>query len=1494
MLGTFSRSGPLAPDSSYQAEQILRLPNGISGHHYVFVKTDCNNQVFEHQFEDNNIRVSDHTIDIELAPWPDLQVVQVTTVATASAGERITVQWQVMNIGSAPTSATVWQDRIYLAPDSLWNRANAVHLAETYVSLVLDSAESYQQTQQVTLPANLSGTYYIYLVTDANNNVYEHTGEDNNIRRSDPLQIQAYPPVDLAVIAISGPDSVLSGQVITVQWTVQNLGDARTLVSDWHDGMYLSGDSLLNRNQAVLLKRVRHSASLAAKASYTQTEQVQLPNGISGEFFLYVITDLENRVADSDPANNFRRMEHPLFIQATELPDLAAIALAGPSESQSGQPVIVRWSGQNTGTGSILRQAWQDAIFLSADSRLDANDQRLGSKSRSSPLLAQEVYHDSLEIEIPVHAVGAYYLILKCDSGDDIYEAAEDNNTRAYLINMSLAQPSDLVVSSITVPQSAIPGEDVTVSWTLQNIGENAAKGWLYDAVFISGDTIWQVSDPMLGVLRHSIDLAPGKSQLARLTVNLSRSYLLDAEGNITQTLPGVLPGSYYILVRTNIRASIRERDYGNNMLASTETVAVTVPLLQPGIARELTLAQNRMKFYGVNVDANLNLRIKVTGDVPAAINEVYIALNRMPTLTDYDYCQSEPQTADPLVLVPTTRAGTYYILVYARKLPANQANENLTILVEVLPFSVFAIAPNRGGHGGRITCRITGAGFEAPMQVFLQNHQGQQYDGEILDLVNSTELKIRWDLENVPLGSYDLVVKKPDEQNEILPGAFTVEPLQNDQIYTDVQGPEALPGGRNAVYEIYVTNNNNVDADYIILTIAVPAYQHFELKTNDFFGRPIPEEYMSLMEYPMAGQRFGDIAFLVCMARDVPVGGTLHATLVLYNISGRAHSFMPFFIKAYALSQEEFILRELLLLTLIREQILSTDSKSSEEIRNLLTPDESLRDYWTALNQTGIVGDGNRTMPTIPLRYDPSHASSEPMTPFIDCEKFGEAAKFVAGYFVSIASIAADVGDLAVIAAISGTVPPVGMALLAVKIGFFWYDAVQYECRQYSECPDWVTDPNSNVNKFKELTSWMIALTGGFGGVARKLLTEVAKWAADNAASFFCEELIYANDPNEIIGPTGFGPEKWITRSQQLGYRINFENDSTLATAPAQMVLITQQLDSNVDARAFRLGKFGFGNFTFEIPENRSFFTQRLDVRDSLNLFVDINFGIDVTTNQAFWRFQSIDPGTGQSPVNPYSGFLLVNDRWHRGQGFVHYTVRPKSTARTRDTIQAMADIVFDNNDPIATPEIFNTIDAGAPTSRVNPLPAQIDTAVFTVSWSGQDDANGSGIRNYTLYLAEDDQPFRPFQAHVADTFLVFAGELGHFYQFFTIATDNAGNTEPMKTAAEASVITRIKDDDPGKIPTEFALYQNYPNPFNASTTIKYDLPRATRVEVLVYNILGQKVKSLVDEKQEAGKYQIDWNGTNNSGVQVASGLYLYLIRTREFKQVKKMILIK
>jgi hypothetical protein len=121
------------------------------------------------------------------------------------------------------------------------------------------------------------------------------------------------------------------------------------------------------------------------------------------------------------------------------------------------------------------------------------------------------------------------------------------------------------------------------------------------------------------------------------------------------------------------------------------------------------------------------------------------------------------------------------------------------------------------------------------------------------------------------------------------------------------------------------------------------------------------------------------------------------------------------------------------------------------------------------------------------------------------------------------------------------------------------------------------------------------------------------------------------------------------------------------------------------------------------------------------------------------------------------------------------------------------------------------------------------------------------------------------------------------------------AGN----KVAAHLAIWTKgaptdVDDHDGSNLPNAFSLVQNYPNPFNPSTTIEYSVPNRAHVTVEIFNLLGQQVRTLIDEMKSPGKYKTEWGGTDSAGKLVSTGIYLYRLTAGDFVETKKMVLLK
>ena len=180
------------------------------------------------------------------------------------------------------------------------------------------------------------------------------------------------------------------------------------------------------------------------------------------------------------------------------------------------------------------------------------------------------------------------------------------------------------------------------------------------------------------------------------------------------------------------------------------------------------------------------------------------------------------------------------------------------------------------------------------------------------------------------------------------------------------------------------------------------------------------------------------------------------------------------------------------------------------------------------------------------------------------------------------------------------------------------------------------------------------------------------------------------------------------------------------------------------------------------------------------------------------------------------------------------------------------------------------------------------IDNEIYQVdlSWSDptvEDFAYHNVYRNNT----NNEEVAIVFQT-IESSFEDMVYEWGNF-EYWVTAVDHNGNESDASEVAgvELSIEQEV-------MPEEFALNQNYPNPFNPSTQIRYALAENSNVTITIYNMLGNKVRTLVNERQDAGFRNVLWNATNDNGSLVSAGMYIYTIKAGSFYQAKKMILLK
>ena len=169
----------------------------------------------------------------------------------------------------------------------------------------------------------------------------------------------------------------------------------------------------------------------------------------------------------------------------------------------------------------------------------------------------------------------------------------------------------------------------------------------------------------------------------------------------------------------------------------------------------------------------------------------------------------------------------------------------------------------------------------------------------------------------------------------------------------------------------------------------------------------------------------------------------------------------------------------------------------------------------------------------------------------------------------------------------------------------------------------------------------------------------------------------------------------------------------------------------------------------------------------------------------------------------------------------------------------------------------------------------------------------------NFYQYCVDNNNYLTPINDNIPEDVEVKVLRGGnHTYPGIFATSTHRFDTPPFVTTDHMGFRVVIREQLDAKIetilPERFTLHQNYPNPFNPVTTLRYDLPKNSLVTIIIYDMMGREVKTLINQTQDAGYRLIIWDATNDYGKPVSAGIYLYQIQAGEFVQTKKIVLLK
>lgn len=649
---------------------------------------------------------------------------------------------------------------------------------------------------------------------------------------------------------------------------------------------------------------------------------------------------------------------------------------------------------------------------------------------------------------------------------------------------------------------------------------------------------------------------------------------------------------------------------------------------------------------------------------------------------------------------------------------------------------SISTILPSAGGDTGTATAFIHGTGFVEGATVKLARAGEDDIVGDpVAVAADGRTVSATFDLTGKTRGAWNVVVTNPDTASATLPEAFTIEEGRAPQVWVDIIGRDTILARRPQTFYIVYGNRGNVDVLGVPLYIGGIPRDAVVTVGSGVLPPPLP----SLAE-PI------DLSFMPGLVE------TNEGILIPLLIPGISPGFTGVLkIQVTVPSLEAFTLR-----AWAGPSIFGSPEFNAATSECLIEAIKVLADF---LLKKAVPTLGEAILPT-----ECAKAIVEGLlrrgtqVALLLQEVVIKHEANLADFLVRFLAALADAG----ISCAVDLVP----ALKAIK------------------------NLKKTVELSLQLKDTVVAMWDLF--VTGKCAEAWGFHHPSQIESTLFVRVVAARDPNDKVGSQGTAEPRYLAGEEPLRYSVFFENEAT-ATAPAQEVVITDNLDgAKLDLTTFSLGPLSFGDHQIIPPPGVKQFSADVDLRPDKNLIVRIKAGLDAT-GRVSWYFGSIDPATNELTEDPLGGFLPPNTDPPKGEGNVVFTVMPKRGLPTGTEIRNKASIVFDLNDPMDTPEWFNTLDNTKPASQVMPLAGTQVSASFPVQWAGTDEH--SGILDYTVFVSEDGGPFTPFISNTPDTSATFPGQPGKTYAFFSIARDGAGNMEGAPADPDATTVVVAAD---------------------------------------------------------------------------------------------------
>ncbi len=811
---------------------------------------------------------------LRVNPLPNLHVSQVTC-SSPVANQPMTVTWTVQNDGEGSTPmGTTWTDYIWLSGvdgvgGGFWYGVDEVLLAQVPNLTSLDAGDSYTNSVTVTIPEDYIGGYYLFVMTDlyavrdlnyyaaglsgppdpytpsATGNPYPYLagtmrGSQTVSETNDAdnffykvLNILPPPSPDLRVTHVSHPINAFSNSDITVGWTIANQGSS-TATGGWYDDIYIQMGSELNMAEAHRLARVKHNGGLAIDSSYQASATVHLPISYSGTYNIFVVTDILDSVYESIyESNNTTVSQQTIDIVMSPLSDLTVTSVNMPANISPRCTYPVSWTVANIGTATTEKAQWHDALYLSSTPTYSTSTSTfLKHVEHNGVIGIDSSYTRTENITIPAILSGSYYLIVRTDYRDSIFEYLNENNNTGVSTQPAQVLLPDLVVGNVMMENSVAVGDTLHIQAYIKNIGQGTA----YNQITVSFNAGGQPANK--GV---QCELASGDSVM--VTCLLKQPCVNTTQGELTiqaDVNNSIYEGSATSNNAKTIAYTVRRADLTANAISYADTS-------WSGTSMPVVIALSNIGTVAVNDTVGMTMYVS-TSSITYTVN----AANRVMESREWMHLPADSSiVVIRNVTLPNGIEGDYYLHLvidptnqiceqnetnnvthgststhvnlspYPDLIVRNLVTDDTLSVGQTVPFNFNLINQGIAAAQGSMTTKVfmsLGATYNSAPLIEVATLQQTVNIG-----VGDTMACIATGMipTNVNAGFYyfyavtdynNAFYEHTGENNNTVRSALTFVKLYPlDLMIDSISGPTTVDWGQQVTYTVIVTNNSNV-----------------------------------------------------------------------------------------------------------------------------------------------------------------------------------------------------------------------------------------------------------------------------------------------------------------------------------------------------------------------------------------------------------------------------------------------------------------------------------------------------------------------------------------------------------------------------------------------------------------------------------------------------------------------------------------------------------